>query len=366
MEPDLKTICSQFRIDGDFVSAAPYGTGHINDTYAAVFDIRGQRRRTILQRINHNIFKDVPQLMDNIQRVTDHLRNVLADRSGADPTRETLTVIPTVNGASYLCDQTGNFWRAYIFIEGARTYDEVQSADQAYQAAWAFGQFQRDLLDLPGPRLTETIVNFHNTPWRFANLVQAVEADTANRGALARDEIAFALGREQMTGVLTGLLDAGKIPERITHNDTKINNVMLDDETGRGVCVIDLDTVMPGLVLYDFGDQIRTTTGTAAEDEQDLSKVTFQLPMFRALVEGYLAAAGSFLCPSEVDYLAFSGRLITFEIGIRFLTDYLSGDVYFKTHRPGHNLHRARTQFEMVRQMEEQEAEMQQIVQDLR
>ncbi|MBT3378321.1 MAG: aminoglycoside phosphotransferase family protein [Lentisphaerae bacterium] len=366
MNHDLRACCAEFQIDGTYIDGGPYGTGHINDTYAVRSQTATGPVRHILQRINHNIFKDVPMLMDNIARVTEHLRTKLQDVPGVNPERETLTIIPTTDGSPYLKDENGDYWRAYIFIEGAQTYDEVQSEDQAYQAAFAFGTFQGYLLDLPPPRLVETIPDFHHTPKRFATLVEAIDADPCNRAAQARPDIESALAHEEMTGRLIRDLEAGRLSERVTHNDTKINNVMLDDATGRGICVIDLDTVMPGLVLYDFGDQIRTTTGTAPEDEQDLSKVRFQINMYEALVKGYLDAAGSFLTAAETDYLAFCGKLITFEIGIRFLTDYLSGDVYFKTHRPGHNLDRTRTQFEMVRQMEEQEEEMNAVVSSLR
>ena len=362
MQHDLAKVSRQFRMPGDFIDAAPYGTGHINDTYAARVRTQDGVVRYIFQRVNHNIFKDVPRLMQNIGRVTEHIRGKLQAIPGRDPSRETLTVIPALDGESCCRDDEGNFWRAYIFIEGARTYDEVESPEQAYEAAKAFGCFQKWLLDLPEPRLNETIPGFHHTPGRFAALETSIAADACNRAVRAEQEIEFALARKDMTGILTELLERGQIPERVTHNDTKINNVMLDDADGRGVCVIDLDTVMPGLALYDFGDEVRTTTGTAAEDEQDLRKVTFQLHMFKALVRGYLEATGDFLTPAEVTQLAFSGRLITFEIGIRFLADYLDGDVYFKTHRPHHNLDRARTQFEMVRQMEAQQDRMQNLV----
>lgn len=366
MTHDLSTVSAQFQIDGDFIDGAPYGSGHINDTYALRFRASEGTVRYIFQRVNHNIFKDVPQLMANIRRVTQHVRAKLESMPDRDPDRETLTVIPTVDGAAFHRDRSGDYWRAYVFIEGARTYDEVESIDQAYHAAHAFGTFQSTLLDLAGSRLVETIPDFHHTPKRFAALEAALESDACNRAASAKAEIEFALARKPMTGRLIDLLTAGTLTERITHNDTKINNVMLDDETGRGVCVIDLDTVMPGLVLYDFGDQVRTTTATAAEDERDLSKVTFRLDMFESLARGYLDAARDFLSPAEVDCLAFSGKLITFEIGIRFLADYLSGDVYFKTHRSGHNLDRTRTQFEMVRQMEENAEAMSAVVARLR
>jgi Ser/Thr protein kinase RdoA (MazF antagonist) len=272
-----------------------------------------------------------------------------------------LTLIPACDGRAWHVDENGGHWRAYSFIDGARSYDSVERPEQAQQAARAFGMFQKLLADIPAPRLHDTIPDFHHTPKRFAALEQAIGADVANRAALAKREIEFALSRRAMTSVL---LDAG-LPERVTHNDTKFNNVLLDDETGEGICVIDLDTVMPGLAAYDFGDMVRTTTSTALEDERDLSKVAMQLAMFEALVRGYLETAGGFLTKEEKEFLAFSGKLITFEVGIRFLTDYLSGDVYFKTHREGHNLDRCRTQFKLVESIEEQEERMSRLVESL-
>ena len=362
MKHDLKAVTAQFELEGTFVEAQPYGSGHINDTYLVRLQQGQSITPWIIQRINHRIFKDVPALMENIQRVTEHVRRRLADLPGSDPRREALTVVPTRGGQAYHADAEGNFWRTYVFITGARTYDEVQGRGMAFQAAKAFGTFQKLLMDLPAPALQETIPFFHHTPNRFARFEAALSADTAGRAATCRAEIDFALARRDSTAVLVDLLATGALPLRVTHNDTKINNVMIDDQDGRGVCVIDLDTVMPGTVLYDFGDEVRTTTGTAAEDERDLGRVRFQVGMFEALVQGYLEAAGAVLVPAEIDQLAFSGRLITFEIGIRFLTDYLEGDVYFKTHRPGHNLDRCRTQFEMVRQMEACREDMERIV----
>ncbi len=356
-ERDLSTVAAHFELEGDFDAGEPYGTGHINDTFAVTVRTAAPPARYIFQRVNHRVFGNVPLLMENIRRVTDHIRGGLP-AGNRDAGRETLTIIPTREGADYWQDGGGDYWRVYTFIEGARTYDEVQSRNHAYQAAYAFGTFQKRLLDLPGSPLVETIPDFHHTPARFAKLISALRADSENRAAEAKAEIDFALAREDATRRLVDLIDAGKLPLRVTHNDTKINNVMINDADGRGLCVIDLDTVMPGTVLYDFGDQVRTTTGTAAEDERDLSKVTFQIEMFDALVHGYLDAAREFLTAEELGRLAFCGRLITFEIGIRFLTDFLEGDVYFKTHRPGHNLDRTRTQFEMVRQMEALEEDL--------
>lgn len=356
---DLPSVARQFQIPGEFLSATPYGSGHINDTYAVEFTRHGRQVRYILQRINHNIFKNPAALMDNVQRVTAHL----ATKSAGEPDqkRRVLTLVPTHDGLSFHRDGDGNHWRAYVFIESARTYDAVQSPKQALEAAKAFGRFQKLLSDLPAPRLHETIPDFHNTPKRFAALERAIQADAANRANLAKAEIEFAIKHKDICGAL---LDAN-LPERVTHNDTKFNNVMLDDATGEGICVIDLDTVMPGLALYDFGDMVRTTTSPAMEDERDLSKVTMQFPMFEALVQGYLASASEFLTKAEKQFLAFSGNLITFEVGVRFLTDFLVGDTYFKVRREHHNLDRCRTQFKLVASIEQQRERMDKLVESI-
>jgi len=365
MSHNIRQIAQQFQVSGQFIDAAPYGNGHINDTYAATYRHGEQTRCYIHQRINHHIFKQPTLVMENIQRITEHLRQVLTAQNAADVDRQTLTLIPTIDQTIYYHDQDGNIWRTYMLIDNAQTYDVVESPEQAYQVGRAFGLFQQQLVDLPGPRLHETIPDFHHTPKRFAALVSAVENDVANRAKLAQAEIEFAFQQEAMTRVLIELQQAGHLAERVTHNDTKINNVLLDNNTGQGLCVIDLDTVMPGLVLYDFGDMVRTATCLAAEDEQDLAKVVMEMPLFEALTRGYLETAGDFLTQTETDYLAFSGKLITFEIGARFLTDYLSGDTYFKIHHPDHNLDRCRTQFKLVQSIMAQEDEMNQIVANL-
>jgi aminoglycoside phosphotransferase (APT) family kinase protein len=358
LKHDIRAVAGHFQIDGEFQTAEPYGSGHINDTYCAVFNYKGTSARYILQRINHNIFKQPVMLMENIQRVTAHLA---AKMNGApDSKRRVLTLIPTRDALHYHHDRQGNYWRAYVFIEKARSYDTVENPGQAFEAAKAYGHFQKLLADLPAPRLHDTIPDFHHTPKRFAALVKAVEKDAENRAASAKAEIDFALKRASITDVLLN----AKLPERATHNDTKFNNVMLDDATGEGICVVDLDTLMPGLALYDFGDMVRTTTSPAKEDERDLTKVRMQFPMFESLVRGYLTAAGDFLTPAEKKLLAFSGKLITFEIGVRFLTDYLGGDTYFKVHRNGHNLDRCRTQFKLVESIEQQEMQMNELVEE--
>ncbi len=357
---DLKQIGANFTIHGDFVSSAPYGSGHINDTFSSTYDQGGTQIRYIFQRINHNIFKNPPALMENIKRVTEHQRRKTADMDEAS--RRALTLIETNDGGVYHCDQDGNHWRCYIFIEKAKTYDVLETSGQAYQAAKSFGEFQKTLVDLPGERLHETIPHFHDTPKRYENFEAALKTDKYNRAIAAKTEIEFVQARQTMTSKLLDLNAKGEIPERVTHNDTKLNNVMLDDATSEGICVIDLDTVMPGLALYDFGDMVRTGTSPAAEDEKDLSKVKMQMPMFEALLQGYLSSASEFLTPAEIENLPFSGKLITLEIGIRFLTDFLEGDVYFKTHRDGHNLDRCRTQFKLVESIEDQEDAMMELL----
>jgi aminoglycoside phosphotransferase (APT) family kinase protein len=349
----------QFQIDGDFSSATPYGSGHINDTYCAVFDQSGAPARIILQRINTGIFRNPAALMENIQRVTSHLAAQLDGQ--ADSMRRVLSLIPTRDGRAWYQDAEGSGWRAYRFIEGARTYDTVESTQQAYEAAKAFGQFQKMLVGLPAPRLHDTIPDFHHTPKRFAAFERALSTDAANRAIHAKAEIDFAIAHQSLANVLIN----ANLPERVTHNDTKFNNVMFDDATGEGICVVDLDTVMPGLALYDFGDMVRTATSPADEDERDLSKVGLQFPMFEALARGYLEAAGSFLTEAEKQHLVFAGKLITFEQGIRFLADFLSGDTYYKVHREQHNLDRCRTQFKLIESMEQQEETMNRLISQL-
>jgi Phosphotransferase enzyme family len=356
LKHNVRAVMREFQITGDFQGAAPYGSGHINDTYRAVFDQGGTQVGYLLQRINHHVFKNPAALMQNVHRVTEHLGRKIADEP--EPSRGALRLIDTRTGNFFHCDEDGNFWRVYIFVEKARTYDVVESPAQAFQAAKAFGRFQRLLADLPAPRLNDTIPGFHDTPKRFAALERAIEADAVNRAKLAKPEIAFAL---RCKAFVRHLLDAN-LPERVTHNDTKLNNVMFDDATSEGICVIDLDTVMPGLAVYDFGDMVRTATSPVKEDELDLSKVMMQFPMFEALARGYLESSASFLTGPEKNNLVTAGKLITFEIGIRFLADFLAGDSYFKVHRENHNLDRCRTQFKLVEEIERQEDRMNQFV----
>ena len=359
--PDLEGICAAFAVEGRWLSTCPIPSGHINDTYCSKFEDRGRTVQYVNQRINHLVFREPEKLMENIERVTRFARErILA--AGGDPDRETRTIVPTREGRSYHRTPEGGYWRMFRFIGGARTYDRVEDLRHVYSAAKAFGNFQKMLAELPGGRLHETIPNFHQTRKRYEAFVDAVEHDPVNRAAGVRPEIDFVVAREKDAEVVVDGLASGRIPERVTHNDTKLNNVMIDNLSGEGICVIDLDTVMPGSVLYDFGDSVRLGAATAVEDERDLDQVGFDLGMFDRLAAGYLDAARDFLVPAETERLAFSAKLLTLECGIRFLTDHLKGDVYFKIHRAGHNLDRARTQFKMVAEMERRMDEMDAVV----
>jgi Ser/Thr protein kinase RdoA (MazF antagonist) len=361
-EPAFTNIVPHFCFGGEFIRAEPHGFGHINDTYAACFRrASGKVHRYLMQRINRYVFRDIEGLMQNIAAVTTHLRDKIV-AAGGNPDRETLTLIPTTEAKTFYETQGGAFWRAYIFIEGARTYEAVGSLEHIYSAGRAFGNFQKLLADFPAEQLVETIPDFHHTKRRFDAFVQAVERDIKNRAHTVRPEIEFVERRVKDTSVLLDLLEQGILPSRVTHNDTKFNNVMIDDESGKGVCVVDLDTVMPGLSLYDFGDAVRYAANPAAEDERDLSKVCIDLEIYEYFARGFLDSARSFLTPEDVDHLPFSAKLMTLESGIRFLTDYLDGDFYFKTHRENHNLDRCRTQFKMVEDMEARFDQMEQIV----
>ena len=365
MNYNLSEIFGNFQVEGTFVEADAYGSGHINDTFAVVCDKGGESVRYILQRINHNVFKNPPELMDNVVRVTSHIREKLEAQGLGDVDRRVLTVIPAANGKMYHVNGDGNHWRLYIFVEGAKTYDVMKNLDQAYQAAKSLGNFHQMLVDLPGPQLFDTIPDFHNGRKRYAAFEEALKANVCGRAKDAASEIEFLQEHSWIFDVFPNLIAQGEIPMRITHNDTKINNVLIDDETNEGICVIDLDTVMPGLALYDFGDILRTTLSPTEEDETDLSKVGMKMERFGAILRGYLETAGEFLNPAEIKHLAFSSKMITLMIGTRFLTDYLAGDTYFKIHRENHNLDRCRTQFKLVKSITENENEMQKLVEDV-
>jgi Ser/Thr protein kinase RdoA (MazF antagonist) len=361
----LQHISQQFRIYGQILHAELCKIGHINETYTATYEQGGVTVRYIHQKINQGVFKKPVEVMENVMRVTEHLRCKLRSNGARQCTRRSLTVVPTHDGKPFYVDEEGNYWRTFVFVERVQSFESVQTPEQAFEAGRAFGEFQNLLADLPGDRLHETIPEFHNTRKRFNALQTAIEADKADRARKAKAEIDFALAQEPWIDTLLKAHAEGRLPERITHNDTKFNNVMLDWETGRAMCVVDLDTVMPGLVHYDFGDMVRTTTSPTMEDEPDLSKVGVQMPMLEALARGYVQATRDFLTPEERGYLAFAGKLISYTIGVRFLTDYLQGDHYFRVHRPDHNLARSRTQFTLVRSITEQEEAMRRFVEEL-
>lgn len=357
---DLEKIYRHFRLPGRHVTAHPFGNGHINDTFRLVRDVDGSEQFFTLQRINHNVFHHPEQVMANIERVTRHAREKIATRGG-DPAKSVLTLVPLENGQHFIRDEEGNTWRIYVFVEGASMYEVAPSPTVLTSAAAAFGEFQLLLADLPGERLHETIPDFHHTPKRFTAFEQAVREDRAGRVAEVREEIDFLLARGADASRITDGLASGALPERVTHNDTKINNVLIDP-AGQALCVIDLDTVMPGSALYDFGDMVRGGASKSTEDEPDSTQAGIQMDNFTALARGYVGAVREMLTPAEWELLAFSARLITYEQAIRFLGDYLNGDVYYKTSRPGQNLDRARTQIAMVREMEERAAEMEAII----
>lgn len=360
-QDELREIASKFIIYGDFLVAVPFGTGHINDTYQLTYDQGGVRLHYTMQRINHKVFQNPEQVMENIDRVTTHLLNKI-HASQFETKKRTLRLLRTYTNRLYTRDHKGNYWRVYVFVENARSYDVLEIPKQAYMTAQAFGDFQCNLVDLPGPRLHETIPNFHDTPKRVMALESAIKADKVGRARLVHEEIDFIMERREETEKLLKLKAEGSIPERITHNDTKVNNILIDDLTGKGICVIDLDTVMPGLALYDFGDMVRAGTSAAEEDEMNLDKVGMRFEMYEALFRGFLSSAGGFLTPAERENLPFAGKLITLEIAIRFLTDYLEGDVYFKTRRPNHNLDRCRNQLKIVESIESQMDKMKELL----
>lgn len=366
VEEIKNNVAVQFKTAGEINGIEPYGSGHINDTFRLTCNLpEGGVKRYILQKMNDDIFKNPDGLMENVMNVTSFLRGKII-AAGGDPERETLNVIPTVEGKNYLRmdkeDGSYDYWRMYTFIENATSFDEVKEPQDFYNSALSFGNFQRMLADYPADTLHETIVNFHNTVKRFENFKKAVEEDVCGRAAEVREEIGFVLEREADTHVICDALSQKRIPLRVTHNDTKLNNIMIDDETGKGLCVIDLDTVMPGSALYDYGDSIRFGASTGAEDEKNLDLVSVDLGLFDIYTKGFLEGCGGSLTKEEIELFPMGAKIMTFECGIRFLADYLQGDVYFKIHKPEHNLDRARTQFKLVADMEAKWEEMKEIV----
>ncbi|HUT86972.1 MAG TPA: aminoglycoside phosphotransferase family protein [Candidatus Heimdallarchaeota archaeon] len=362
MADEVSKIASQFNFAGECLDARPYGAGHIHDTTVVRFrNANGSVQRYILQRLNTTVFQQPERLMENIERITVHLSTkIRAD--GGDPMREALHLIPARDGKAFVKTGAGEYWRAFHFIERAQTYDTTVNLGHVAEVAKAYGRFLKLLGDFPLQQLHETIPDFHHTERRCKALMEAAKRDTKHRVRSAKSEIGFVENRAEQTSILVDLLEQGGLPTRVVHNDTKLGNVLIDDGTGRSLCVIDLDTVMPGLSLYDFGDLVRSAANPAAEDERGLSKVGVDLAVFERCVEGYLEGVGGLLTPSELDLFPFSAKLIALELGMRFLTDYLNGDVYFKIHREGQNLDRCRVQFKLVEEMETKHDRMARIV----
>lgn len=349
----------QFNSD-EITYIEPYGSGHINSTWLAVHkSADGIEVKNLLQKINHYVFKNPDELMDNIVGVTEFLRDKVEEDG-------TLTVIQTLDGKNYYLDEFENYWRVYKFVDKATAYQQIENDNDFYTCGIAFGEFQQMLAEYPAEKLYETIPNFHNTPSRFADFKKALAEDKAGRAKDVQAEIDFVLARESKADAITSKLESGEIPYRVTHNDTKLNNILIDDATGKAKCVIDLDTVMPGAAAYDFGDCIRFGASTGAEDEKDLSKIEMDIKLFEVFAKGYLATANKFLTPAEKESLVTGAYLMTLECGVRFLTDHLNGDVYFKIHKENHNLDRCRTQFKLVADMEAKEAKMREIVNSIK
>lgn len=352
----LEEVIKNFKFEGEIQSCEPYGNGHINDTYRVI----SSEGDYILQRINHEVFKNPEALMENVYHVTEFVRDInIAEEKDAN--REGLTLIRTRSGKYFYRDSIGLYWRAYIFIDNTFSYDLVENVEDFYASALAFGNFQYQLQAFPVEKLHYTIPKFHHTPSRYENLIQAIDNDSQGRVALAQTEIQFAKDREAFTHTLWDLKEQGKLNLKVTHNDTKLNNVLIDQETGKGLCVIDLDTVMPGFALDDFGDSIRFGATTGAEDEKDLSKVNFSMELYKAYVEGFVKGSKGTLTDVEIMHFPEGAKMMTLECGMRFLTDYLEGDTYFKTKYDDHNLVRTRTQFKLVADMEQQWDNMKEI-----
>lgn len=360
---NLKEIFESFEGDGTFLIGEPYGSGHIHDTFR-IQTAETDKDNYILQRLNNKIFKNIPELQHNIEKVTVHLRKKLSSIPGSDIKRECLSLIPAKDGKTWITDSDGSYWRMYIFISNHQSFNIVDSPDKAFEGGKAIGRFQAMLSDLPGEALYETIPSFHDIEKRLQTLELKISENPVGRVNSVLKEIEQVRVRAEEMKVILRLGKDGKIPLRITHNDTKFNNILLD-EYNKALCVIDLDTVMPGYVHYDFGDAIRTAANTASEDEHDLSKVKMDIDLFKAYAKGYLSETADTLNDVEKEYLAFSPRLITYTIAVRFLTDFIDGDHYFKIHNEHHNLTRTRAQLKLVMSMEEQYPEMQNIIRNL-
>ena len=354
-------ICENFRTNGRFVSATPFGSGHINETKLVATDDNGKETLYILQKINTNVFKDPVSLMNNYASVTEYLRDMIV-REGGDPDRETLNVIKTIDNKNFYVAPNGDCWRMLTFVSGSVSYDKVERPEQFYDSAVAFGNFQYMLRDYPADTLVETIPNFHNTPDRMRQFEEAVKADKMGRLAEVSKEVEFVRARFDFANTFENARKEGKLPLKVTHNDTKLNNILFDEKSGKALCVVDLDTIMPGYAINDFGDSIRFGATTALEDEADLSKVNFDISLYELYVKGFIEGANGGLSESELALMPEAAIMMTFECGSRFLADYLNGDTYFRVSRPGHNLDRARNQFKLVSDMEARLDEMHAIV----
>lgn len=354
-------IINNFELEGDFVSCTPYGNGHINDTYLVVMEKDHILNKYILQRMNKNIFTKPEEVMENILNVTSFLKRKI-EAYGGNYMRETMNVISCKDGRPYAVDENGEYWRCFVFVTEAFCAERAETAEDMYETGYAFGRFQSMLSDFDAIVLHETIERFHDTVNRFEIFKEAVERDVCNRAGEVQEEIAFAMAREADAHCFSELIERGKLPIRVTHNDTKINNIMMDNTTKKGICVIDLDTVMPGVAMNDFGDIIRSGASTGAEDEKDLSKISCDMELFEACAKGFIDGCDGKLTPLEIALLPMGAKIMTFECGIRFLTDYLNGDTYFKISRPEHNLDRCRTQFKLVEDMEQKWAQMSDVV----
>jgi thiamine kinase-like enzyme len=361
--PDYKAIFENFAVEGTFASCAPIGEGHINDTFL-VKTVETNCPDFVIQRINHSIFKNVDGLMENIQRVTSHLQKKLSENPIMAGNTVAMRLYETKNHKMYFKDLQGNYWRCFEFVKNHTNNDAPLSPHRAFEGGKALGKFQLLLYDLPGEPLFEILPNFHNLKKRLENFELALSQNQVERADSVKTEIEKMLARADEMLLVYRLGEAGKIPVRITHNDTKFNNILFDDNEN-AICIIDLDTVMPGFVLYDFGDAIRTLANTATEDEADLSVVNFDLLLYKNFSQGYLDEASKFLTPTEKEHLAFSAKLLTYIMGLRFLTDHIAGDVYYKISRPGHNIVRARNQIRLLECMEENFGGMQKIIAEM-
>lgn len=353
-------IAEQFDLNGIIADAERFGSGHINDTFKLTTE-NSEGTSYLLQRVNHDIFKDIPGLMNNIYLVTTHLKNQFKTKGISDIDKYTLTIIPTKDDKLYFQDDEGSYWRLFILLSDTKSYDIVETAKQAYSGGQAFGQFQKQLSDLDATELVEILPNFHNIDFRIQNLKAAILNNNVDRVEKVQDLLDYVFERESKMRRILDLAANGDLPLRITHNDTKFNNVLLD-QNDNVQCVIDLDTVMPGYVAYDFGDAIRTIINSAAEDEIDVDKIVLNIPLFKAYAEGYLSEAKEFLTDKEIESLMYGVLLLPYMQAVRFLTDYIDGDTYYKVHYPDHNLVRAKAQFKLVDELEKHEEELRNIL----